>query len=335
MENELKLPTDLAQRPNAGDSTARPDPHTDTRSATTAARLTLKRRDTVESAFCKILHNCLDQVHANAPLVAAGDSPEGVHQMRVGLRRFRSALDLFEGVVTLPDGMEEEVKWLADELGRARDWHVLANATLRQVDAGDDQRDALRETSAAALSIEQARQADAAQAVTSPRYAELMQALDQWLTTAPWRDGTDSARTKQLDANAIDHADKVMRKRHRKLVQRGRGLHKLDAHRRHRARIAAKKLRYATEFFAGLFRPKTLKPYRRVLSKLQDDLGWGNDMAVADGLLSHLELHHRKASAGASYARGFLAARVQDDRDNQRKLWKRFRATGRPVAVRG
>ena len=53
-------------------------------------------------------------------------------------------------------------------------------------------------------------------------------------------------------------------------------------------------------------------------------------MAVADGLLNHLELHHRKATAGAGYARGFLAARVADDRSNQKALWKRFRATGRP-----
>ncbi|WP_434034154.1 CHAD domain-containing protein [Cupriavidus sp. a3] len=300
------------------------------RSAVKARPIALKRNDTVEEAICKILQSCLDQVHANAPLVATGHSPEGVHQMRVGLRRFRSALDMFDDVITLPAALADEVKWIADELGESRDWYVLAHSTLPQVDAGKDKREQMAETKAAAAEIAKARHAKATAAVQSPRYARVALALDHWITATPWRDASDDTR-KQLGRPAAVLADRVLRKRHRKLVRRGRGLHKLDAHRRHRARIAAKKLRYAAEFFADLFRQKRLNPYRRVLAKLQDDLGWGNDMAVADGLLGHLQQHHRKASAGASYARGFLAARVADDRDNQRKLWKRFRSTGRPV----
>ena len=183
------------------------------------------------------------------------------------------------------------------------------------------------------MSIEAARQTDAASAVKSPRYAHLMLELEHWLSTTPWRDANDMAHEESSDARVTKHADRVLRKRHRKLIRRGRALHKLDANHRHRARIAAKKLRYATEFFADLFQPKRMKPYRRVLAKLQDDLGWGNDMAVAERLLNHLEQHHRKAAAGASYARGSLAARVVDDRPNQRKLWKRFRATSRPASA--
>ncbi|MEM5428764.1 CHAD domain-containing protein [Cupriavidus oxalaticus] len=301
------------------------------RSAVTASPVTLTKRDTVEEAICKIMQNCLDQVYANAPLVAAGHSPEGVHQMRVGLRRFRSALDMFEEVIALPTDLEEEVKWIADELGKARDWHVLAHSTLPQVDEGKDKRDHVEEAERAAAEIEEARQADAMRAVQSPRYARLTLMLDHWITNASWRDTSDATRTELLEKRVGIHAERVLRKRHRRLVRRGRGLHKLDAHHRHRARIAAKKLRYAAEFFADLFEKKTLKPFRRVLAKLQDDLGWGNDMAVADGLLRHLEQHHRKAAHGASYARGFLAARVVDDRANQRKLWKQFRKASRPT----
>ncbi|BDB28848.1 CYTH and CHAD domain-containing protein (plasmid) [Cupriavidus sp. P-10] len=301
----------------------------DNRSAIKALPIALRKKDTVEEALCKILHNCLAQVHANVPLVATGHSPEGVHQMRVGLRRFRSALDMFEDVVKLPAALEDEVKWIADELGQSRDWYVLAHSTLSQVDAGDDKPDPMAETKAAAAEIAEDRHAKATAAVQSPRYARVALALDHWITTNPWRDTSDDTR-KMLKKRIGVLADRVLRQRHRRLVRRGRGLHKLDAHHRHRARIAAKKLRYAVEFFADLFEQKSLKPYRQVLAKLQDDLGWGNDMAVADGLLSHLQQHHRKASDGAGYARGFLAARVADDRDNQRRLWKRFRSTSRP-----
>ncbi|KWR88052.1 CYTH and CHAD domain-containing protein [Cupriavidus sp. IDO] len=306
---------------------------TENRSAARAQPITLRKKDTVEEALCKILHNCLAQVHANAPLVATGHSPEGVHQMRVGLRRFRSALDMFEDIVTMPPALEEEVKWIADELGQSHDWYVLAHSTLLQVDAGDDKRDRMAETRAAAAEIAKARHAKATAAVQSPRYARVALALDHWITTSSWRDSSDETR-KLLKKCVGVLADRVLRKRHRTLVRRGRGLHKLDAHHRHRARIAAKKLRYAAEFFGDLFKQRRLKPYRQVLAKLQDDLGWGNDMAVADGLLGHLQQHHRKASDGASYARGFLAARVADDRDNQRKLWKQFRGTSRPGSPR-
>ncbi|SDD82528.1 Inorganic triphosphatase YgiF, contains CYTH and CHAD domains [Cupriavidus sp. YR651] len=299
-------------------------------SAVTAKRIALTKKDTVNDAFCKIVQNCLAQVHANAPYVAAGQSPESVHQMRVGLRRLRSALAMFASVVDLPAALQGELKWIADELGKSRDWEVLAHSTLPQVRATEQQQEDMKRTILAAAHIARARREDAARAVSSPRYARLTLALDDWIAAAPWREAAAPEERKQLDRRAHGLAASVLRKRHRKLVQRGEGLHKLDAPHRHRARIAAKKLRYATEFFATLFERKTLKQYRSVLARLQDDLGWGNDMAMADKLLDHLQRHHSKAASGASYARGFLAARVADDRHNQKRLWKQFRRAARP-----
>ena len=301
-------------------------------SAVTAKRIVLTKRDSVDDAFCKIMQSCLAQVHANAPGVAAGQSPESVHQMRVGLRRLRSALDMFDAVVDLPASLQDELKWIADELGKSRDWEVLAHSTLPRVCATEQQQEDMKRTELAAAHIAKARREDAARAVGSPRYARLILALDDWLAAAPWREAAPPAIRKQLDRRAQGLAASVLRKRHRKLVRRGEGLHKLDAPQRHRARIAAKKLRYAAEFFATLFERTTLKKYRRVLAKLQDDLGWGNDMAVADKLLDHLQRHHSKAASGASYARGFLAARVSDDRDRQKRLWKQFRSAARPTS---
>ncbi|MGT2490935.1 CHAD domain-containing protein [Cupriavidus basilensis] len=110
----------------------------------------------------------------------------------------------------------------------------------------------------------------------------------------------------------------------------GEGCTSSTRHGEHRARIAAKKLRYAAEFFASLFQRKSLDNYRGVLARLQDDLGWGNDMAVAGHLLACLQQADESVSGGAIYARGFLSARLVADRENQRRLWKRFRRTERP-----
>ncbi|MEP9326573.1 CHAD domain-containing protein [Paraburkholderia phymatum] len=67
--------------------------------AVKAKPVCLGKGDSIENAFCTILHNCLEQVHANERGVVSGRDPSCVHQMRVGLRRLRSALDLFKEII--------------------------------------------------------------------------------------------------------------------------------------------------------------------------------------------------------------------------------------------
>jgi CHAD domain-containing protein len=77
-------------------------------------------------AFKMIGLACLKQVVDNLPALIKGD-PEGVHQMRVGLRRLRAAMSLFPGLVRVPQtaGIKAELKWLTGELGPAREFEVL------------------------------------------------------------------------------------------------------------------------------------------------------------------------------------------------------------------
>ena len=77
-----------------------------------------------------------------------------------------------------------------------------------------------------------------------------------------------------------------------------------DAPARHRVRIAAKKARYAAEFFRDLLPKKEVKRYIKCLSSVQDRLGHLNDLAVASRLLPELE-NHGHAHDGA-YARGWV-----------------------------
>ncbi|VXC19216.1 Inorganic triphosphatase YgiF, contains CYTH and CHAD domains (fragment) [Burkholderia sp. 8Y] len=119
-------------------------------------------------------------------------------------------------------------------------------------------------------------------------------------------------------------ATETLRRRHKKLLKRGHGLAELDDETRHRARIAAKKLRYATEFFASLFERRAVKHYISALSDLKDDLGWRNDVVVASRLLRSLGETKPEAAAGAGFARGFLASRAADDRHPMKALWKTF-----------
>ncbi|SAK67896.1 CHAD domain-containing protein [Caballeronia ptereochthonis] len=287
--------------------------------------LKLKKRYTIEEAFQHIAKNCLAQVHGNERGVVSGHDPSSVHQMRVGLRRLRSALNLFANVITVPAQFDSELRWIAGELGGARDWEVLAGPTLDQAfDSVEGGEDANATRQAAKERAVQNRKTAAA-AVDSVRYTRLVLKLTLWIETMGWRNGQADDERKRCEKRVGKFAKATLTARHKKLLKRGRGLAELDDEARHRARIAAKKVRYATEFFASLFPRRSVQSYVSALSELQDDLGWRNDIVVADELLKSLATTTPETASGAGFARGYFASRVAQDHDSMKILWNRFK----------
>jgi CHAD domain-containing protein len=86
-------------------------------------------------ALPAVLGNCLEHIQRNEVAVVEGHDPETLHQMRVGVRRLRSALKLFATVAPCPPALLEDIDWLGMELGAARDWDVLLSSTLARMDA--------------------------------------------------------------------------------------------------------------------------------------------------------------------------------------------------------
>jgi inorganic triphosphatase YgiF len=292
--------------------------------AVRAEPLKLRRRDTVEEAFQAIAKNCLAQVHGNERGVVFGQDPSSVHQMRVGLRRLRSALDLFSPVIPAPADFDNELRWIAGELGQARDWEVLAGTTLKKAlasAASDADATAVHQ---AAQKIATENRKAAVAAVNSVRYTRLIMQFTLWIDQKGWRTGQSRKSLKAVEHRITSFASETLKRRHKKLLQRGHGLAELDDETRHRARIAAKKLRYATEFFSSLFDRREVKRYITALSDLQDDLGWRNDVVVASGLLRSLGESKPETAAGAGFARGYLASHAVADHDAMKALWKRF-----------
>jgi CHAD domain-containing protein len=92
-------------------------------------------------------------------------------------------------------------------------------------------------------------------------------------------------------------------------------------------RVAAKKLRYAAEFFAPLFRHAGASDYIAALSGLQTALGVLNDQAVALRLLDELMLRapgDAEISHAAGIVRGWTAATSAREVGRLRKSWRRF-----------
>ena len=85
-------------------------------------------------AFQRIGRACLRQVADNEHAVRVGDA-EGVHQMRVGLRRLRAAISLFSSLLEdrQTSAIKHELKWLTSELGPARELDVFIRHALHPV----------------------------------------------------------------------------------------------------------------------------------------------------------------------------------------------------------
>ena len=312
------------------------------REASKAQPLSLDAAMTVEQVFQAIAANCLEQVGGNQDGVIQGVDVESLHQMRVGLRRLRSALGMFKALLVLPAQLQDELDWLAGALGEARDWDVLAGHTLVQL-KGDAEAgagpgpgpgpDALAQLTQAAQGLAQEKHALAAQAVASTRYTALMLGLQRWLHGSDWRSSRTPRQLQRLDAGVQGFARRTLRADQHSLMKRGKRLLHATPQQRHRVRIAAKKARYATEFFASLFSTGKVRPYVGRLSVLQDELGAMNDVRVADRLLQELPNGQADLQLHAAFIRGYLAARAQDGDGQLRmdKAWRRLTKTALPV----
>ena len=312
--------------------------------AVKATRVKLSKRMSIEQAFQAIVANCMAHIQANAAGVAQAldvESVESLHQMRVGLRRLHSALGLFQDVLRTPEDLQSELDWLGTQLDAARDWDVLAGTTLPALadtlpyqaglakgldnELADGLADGLAELRLAALDQAHEQHQVAALAVGSARYTRLLLRFTRWLQGCDWRRFMAPRDQRDLTARIPVFARRSLEYYQRRLLKRGGKLDAANPEARHRVRIAAKKARYANEFFGSLYQTKKVKRYVAALARLQDELGWLNDAAVADGLLAQLRDGQPGREHGAGLVRGYLASRVKNDDKHILSLWRKFK----------
>lgn len=271
-----------------------------------ATAVKLRAGLTLEQGFTQIARNCLTHMRANEAGVRASEQPEYVHQMRVGLRRLRSALSLFKPWIMLPPELAEELAWLGQPLGAARDAEVLAGASLPPLLLASPAEESLNKLHKAASSLAQRRRRAAAAAVNSERYLSLMEGLEGWLKARRWR--LDSPRPEGLDTALDTAAKRMLKKRSKKLQERLLALQEnANAENRHSLRIAVKKLRYANEFFSSIAGAKVAARLAQ-LRTLQELLGRLNDAEVG----RHLLLEMGRGQPGpAAFVRGLMWAQSQ------------------------
>lgn len=282
---------------------------------------------TAAQGFRAIAANCMAQIEGNEAGVAEGDDPECLHQMRIGLRCLRSALDLFRGVIACPPALCEEIDWLGAQLGEARDWDVLSETSVAAVAAGISIDAGVNAVQQLVSAMAGAKREIASAAVTSVRFTRLMLKFHCWLLATA---DCSSAASNKANTPLRKFADQMLEQERQRLLKRGKHLRDADPSARHRLRVAVKRSRYATEFLRSLYPAKRVNRYVDVLSSLQDELGRLNDAAVADRLLHEIQQLKPNLAAAVGFIRGYVAASAQEDR-KLNKLWKqcsRMKAPG-------
>jgi len=255
-----------------------------------AVKLDLSAEATVEETLGLVLTHCLDHLEDNERCTLLRDHPEGVHQMRVAMRRMRSALRAFRAVLPPAqyDRVTEEVKWLTKSLADTRDLDVFMDeiaGPVAEAFAGEPSFAVLNGRLAA--DRETAR-AEARAALSSPRYTQFILETRAWVARRGWREQPVSEESAFLFRPITELADLLLAKHFKKVRKDGKKFDSLPVEEKHQLRIDVKRLRYVVDFFSSLYDAKKVKGFIKHLQRLQDGLGYMNDVAVAQTLVGRL-----------------------------------------------
>jgi CHAD domain-containing protein len=269
-----------------------------------ASSLELPEPCTGEDALVATVDNCLTHLSANEDCALAGTDPEGIHQMRVALRRLDASLSLYKPLIpeTQIERLQHKIKSVTHTLGPARDWDVFIGETLDPVAANMSNDADLKLLRSVALRQRMTAYREVHKSLRSQAYREMWRDMALWLAEREWRQQPVSEKSVQLMGDVRAFSEAVLDKAHHKLLKRGKGFAVLDAHARHKLRIRIKKLRYAGEFFSPLYDADASEKFLDKLRDMQDELGRLNDVETARSLMEGLatgDAHHTRRIARA------------------------------------
>jgi CHAD domain-containing protein len=241
-----------------------------------------------------------------ADVAVRQELPDSVHAMRTAANRIRADVRAFRRIVGAERAstLDVELSWLRSLLGDARDAEVVSMRLLEHVAA--QPVELVRGPVVARIRTTLDRQVREAQArllvgLASDRYLPLLDDLDQ-LVASPLRGRHAEAPVKSLDA-LLAGARRKVRKRVAAARTSPKGATR-DAE-LHRARRAAKRLRYTAEACAPQ-RGRSARRLARAANRLADHLGERQDAVVTSALLTQLASAAEAAPGESAFTFGLL-----------------------------
>lgn len=290
-----------------------------TSAPTKAIHPAINKDQSVGEVWNAIQQAALMQVSANVPgFLENASNTEYLHQLRVALRRLRSGVLLVKSLdQTLPD-WDQPLRELMQVLNPARDWDVLQQEILPKVltilreSSGNEP---LADAALILLNDAAAHARKRAQAwVHKPIFTQLVLDIGRSLLVIPI-----DVQTRDTQA----WAKMILEKRWHKLRKRCHGFAKLNPSERHKARIAAKKMRYTAEAFAPLY-GKRASHFITALEALQNELGYANDLRIGKQLLRELPKKSVALSFDLGRIHGALEFEAVQHAHLSNAIWQRL-----------
>lgn len=289
---------------------------------------------TAQDSFTAIMGECVEQVVENIAAVRVSDDPEGAHQLRIALRRLRTALGLFKPFLGRAEttALNQEARRLGAEVGRLRDIDVVREDFLLPRAAAAPDIPVFAEL----VELLEARGRVAREdlrATLGKRHTLSILRRARRLAEPPERAPAANTLLAELRASPVnDFARAALAHQWNRTEKRAHGLSDFTPEERHALRKELKRLRYAIEFFSPLFNAKQASAFLRRLKALQVVFGDLNDAAVAERVLGDLdEPGALRPEAQQAIGRILGAAEERSERrwGDARTHWKALRSQKR------
>ena len=205
---------------------------------------------------------------------------EHVHQLRVGTRRSRAALDIFADCMSKKayKKAKRELRHLRRAAGDARDWDVFLDTLCTQADADTNPNGTSGLDCLTGYALAQRAQAQDTLRAAVPEPLQFGDWQTEFLTAV-----RPTKRTKAT--TLVELATPTLRKRIED-VEVAAAADFSDYNNLHNVRIVGKQLRYAMEVFYGVFPKAFRKTHYAAIEEMQGILGLANDSSVAIERLS-------------------------------------------------
>lgn len=284
----------------------------------------------LDEALERILRSAFLHLLRNQPAAEDGRDAEGLHQFRVALRRLRALLKLLRdfGPNLQLEELRAGAKALMTRLNAGRALDVFLSELFPEAGTALNGFDGLDALEGKAKAAREEAYAEARKGVADPATGRFELSLGTWIEEKGWRSGASEKALGWLGEPAAAFAARAVGESQKRVLKRGKKFRRLSPPERHKVRIAAKNLRYVTDFFSAALEGEAKgKSFFRTLEALQDELGAANDLAgIADVVRPLLtpDLSMEGHVAGGAVL-GWAAARLDAKQDGLHAAWKRFK----------
>jgi triphosphatase len=294
-----------------------------------AAPIKLAAAASGAEAFHRFVVDCLNHLLVNQQAALAG-GVEGVHQMRVAIRRLRALLRLYEPALDRRQlrHFDTELRRIGRVFGQARDWDVFCTELLPQANQPADPADLYDGLTSVATQRRHTAHDAFIHECQGHKFTATALELAAWAEDG--RDEPDRLGRAKLARPLKDLTPRWLDRLARQVEARGQDISRANNAELHKLRKSIKKLRYGIEFTESLLPRKKSRRYQKSCKALLDTLGLINDSSTSIQLARTLRRDRKSDLRPAIFALARHQHKLQQSGlDELAKSWKAFRREAR------